>query len=154
MVLFMAQFSAPLAGAEGRETIRVGFFAFDGYHMMDENGDRSGYGYDFLRMAARYMDVDYEYVGYECSWDDMLNMLNDGSIDLVTSAQVTRERLQEFAYSKSIGSSSAMLTIKSSNHTIQAGKYSSYDGMRVGLLEGNSRNEDLAAFAQANGFSL
>ena len=36
-----------------RETIRVGFFAMDGYHMIDEEGNRSGYGYDFLRMMAR-----------------------------------------------------------------------------------------------------
>ena len=41
----------PTAGAEERQSIRVGFFAFDGYHMMDENGERSGYGYEFLRMA-------------------------------------------------------------------------------------------------------
>ena len=45
------------------ETVKVGFFAMDGYHMMDENGNRSGYGYDFLRLMARYWDVDYEYVG-------------------------------------------------------------------------------------------
>ena len=36
----------------------------DGYHVMDEDGNRSGYGYDFLRLMARYWDVDYEYVGY------------------------------------------------------------------------------------------
>ena len=41
---------------------RVGFFAMDGYHEMDEKGNRSGYGYDFLRLMARYWDVDYEYV--------------------------------------------------------------------------------------------
>ena len=45
------------------ETVKVGFFAMDGYHMMDEEGNRSGYGYDFLRLMARYWDVDYEYVG-------------------------------------------------------------------------------------------
>lgn len=33
--------------------------------MIDENGIRSGYGYDFLRLAARYMNADYEYIGYE-----------------------------------------------------------------------------------------
>ena len=26
------------------ETVKVGFFAMDGYHMMDEEGNRSGYG--------------------------------------------------------------------------------------------------------------
>ena len=42
------------------ETVKVGFFAMDGYHVMDEEGNRSGYGYDFLRLMARYWDVDYE----------------------------------------------------------------------------------------------
>ena len=32
------------------ETVKVGFFAMDGYHVMDEEGNRSGYGYDFLRL--------------------------------------------------------------------------------------------------------
>ena len=35
-----------------------------GYHVMDEEGNRSGYGYDFLRLMARYWDVDYEYDFY------------------------------------------------------------------------------------------
>ena len=61
------------------ETVKVGFFAMDGYHVMDEEGNRSGYGYDFLRLMARYWDVDYEYVGYDKSWDDMQQMLEDDS---------------------------------------------------------------------------
>ena len=43
----------------------------DGYHMMDEAGNKSGYGYDVLRLMARYWDVDYEYVGYDKGWSDM-----------------------------------------------------------------------------------
>ena len=74
------------------ETVKVGFFAMDGYHMMDEEGNRSGYGYDFLRLMARYWDVDYEYVGYDQSWDDMQQMLEDGEIDMVTSPRTTPDR--------------------------------------------------------------
>mgnify|MGYP000709584275 CR=1 FL=1 len=39
---------------------------------------------------ARYWDVDYEYVGYDQSWDDMQQMLEDGEIDMVTSARKHR----------------------------------------------------------------
>lgn len=138
---------------EPRKTIRVGFFAFDGYHTIDENGVRGGYGYEFLRMAARYLNVDFEYVGYECSWDDMLNMLRDGQIDLLTSARVTPERTDGFAFSKPIGTSSAMLTVREGNTSIVSGRYDTYDGMRIGLLESSSRNQDLENFAQENGFS-
>ena len=64
------------------ETGKVGFFAMDGYHMMDKEGNRSGYGYDFLRLMTRYWDVDYEYIGYDKSWDDMQQMLEDGESDI------------------------------------------------------------------------
>lgn len=98
-----------------RETIRVGFFAFDGYHMMDEKGNRSGYGYDFLRMAARYLNANYEYIGYDKSWDEMQDMLENGEIDLLTSVQKTSDRMEKFDFSKPIGTSSAILTVKSDN---------------------------------------
>lgn len=156
ILMFSALSLCPAAGAtasDTRQTIRVGFFAFDGYHMIDADGNRSGYGYDFLRMAARYMDADYTYVGYDCGWDDMLDMLADGRIDLVTSAQATQERLEAFSFSKPIGTSSAMLTVRTDNNAIVGGEYDTYDGIRIGLLEGNSRNEDLATFAKEKGFS-
>ena len=66
MLLLTALLSLSASAAETvsqHERVRVGFFAMDGYHMMDEDGNRSGYGYDFLRLMARYWDVDYEYVG-------------------------------------------------------------------------------------------
>lgn len=153
-LLLMLAIAGVCATAQAeRETIRVGFFAFDGYHMVDEDGERSGYGYDFLRMIASYMDVDYEYVGYENSWEDMLPMLARGEIDMVTSVQSTPERMTQFAFSAPIGTSSAMLTVKAGNERFHAAQYESYDGMRVGLLYGNSRNEDLERYAAEKGFT-
>ena len=35
------------------ETVKVGFFAMDGYHVMDEEGNRSGYGYDATKAIRR-----------------------------------------------------------------------------------------------------
>ncbi len=136
-----------------RQTIRVGFFAMDGYHMMDSEGNRSGYGYEFLQLVARYLDVDFEYVGYEDSWEQMQQMLERGEIDLLTSARMTPEREEKFDFSRSIGTSSAILTVRSDNSRIVMHDFPTYDGMRVALLNGNSRNDDFAAFAAENGFS-
>ncbi len=138
--------------SDARETLKVGFFAFDGYHMMDDEGNKSGYGYDFIRMISRYMNVDFEYIGYENSWDDMADMLENGEIDLVTSAQITPERAKNFAFSKPIGRSNVMLTVKSDNTEISENDYLTYNGMRIGLLDGNSRNEDLREYAEEHGF--
>lgn len=137
-----------------RETIRVGFFEMDGYHMMDEDGGRSGYGYDLLRLASRYLDYDYEYVGYDKGWGDMLQMLYDGEIDVVTSAYMTEKRLEDFAFSKAVGTSSAMLTVSDTNTALTSGDYEAYNGMRIGMLKGNSLNRDMAEFAELNRFSF
>lgn len=139
--------------ASQRTTIRVGFFAMDGYHMMDESGKRSGYGYDFLQLVSRYLDVDFEYVGYENSWEEMQKMLENGEIDLLTSARKTPEREEKFEFSRPIGTSSAILTIRSDNSKIIMHDFRTYDRMRVALLKGNSRNDDFAEFAEENGFT-
>ena len=49
-------------------------------------------------LMARYWDVDYEYVGYDQSWDDMQQMLEDGEIDMVTSARKTPDREEKFDF--------------------------------------------------------
>lgn len=99
-----------------RKTIRVGYFAFDGYHMLDAQGRRSGYGYDLLQYMAGYTNWQYEYVGYDKSWQEMQEMLANGEIDILTSAQKTDERLKLFSFSSEfVGTSSAILTVKAGN---------------------------------------
>lgn len=125
MMLFPQRISAVVEDPQ-RETVRVGFFEMNGYHMQDEDGNRSGYGYDTLRLMARYWDVDYEYIGYDKSWSEMQKMLEDGEVDLVTSARKTPEREEIFDYSRPIGSNECMVTIRKNNHAIIA-QYSSAD---------------------------
>lgn len=151
-VLNLFPVSAAAYDSSQRDRIRVGFFALDGYHMMDEQGNRSGYGYDFLQLVSRYWDVDFEYVGYENSWEEMQTMLENGEIDLLTSARKTPEREEKFAFSRPIGNSSAILSIRSDNNKIVMHDFTSYNGMRVALLNGNTRNNDFSDFAAENGF--
>ena len=120
---------------------------------MDEDGNRSGYGYDFLRLMVRYWDADYEYIGYDKSWEDMQRMLLDGEIDMVTSARKTPDREELFDFSRPIGTSNSILTVRGDNTAIVEGQYSTYNGMRVALLSGNSRNAEFAEYAQTKGFT-
>jgi len=140
--------------AEGSETIKVGFFAFDGYHELDAKGVRSGYGYDFLAYMKRYADLNYEYVGYDKSWSDMLAMLRKGEIDLVTSAHKNKARMQEFDFSLPIGTNTIQINVKEDNFNIVAGDFNSFDGMRIGLIEGNSSNAKVEQYAKEHGFTF
>ena len=136
-----------------RELIRVGFFPFEGYHMEDGDGNKSGYGYEYLKYLQNYTNWDYEYVGYEenRSWNEMLTMLENGEIDLVTSASKTTEREEKFLFSdESIGTSSTILTVKAGNNTFLAGDYQNWTNIRVGLIYGSTRNDRFSEFANKN----
>lgn len=137
-------------------TINVGYFEFTGYHELKGDGDNlrgSGYGYDFLKLLQRYTNLNYHYVGYENSWQDMQEMLRNGQIDMVTSARKTREREKEFAFSKPIGTSYAEMSVRADDDRYQYNDYDSFDGMRIGVLAGNSRNKDLVNYAKEKGFT-
>lgn len=150
VILLVLSMNQPVYGAD---TIKVGFFQFDGYHNIDENGSRSGYGYEFIQKMLRYSDATAEYVGYDKTWAEMLAMLEKGEIDVLTSAQKTPERETKFDFSEPIGTSAAILTVKAGNDKYIAGKYSTYNGMRVGVIEGNSRNDAFEEYAAEKGFT-
>jgi len=158
ILLIICMFAAPVfamgRGSKADRVLKVGFFAFDGYHIQAEDGSRSGYGYDFLQEMGRYGDWTYQYVGYDKSWADMQKMLAEGKIDILTSAQKTAEREKQFAFSdEAIGTSSAMISVKSGDSRWTAGDYETYNGIRIGMLAGSSRNAKLESFAADKGFS-
>lgn len=137
----------------GRETIRVGFFATDGLHMLDNDGQKSGYGYDLLRYMARYLNVNYQYIGYDKSWSEMLRMLDDGEIDMVAFANKTEDRKEKYDFSRPIGFFGTALFVREDNRTVIPGDYSTYEGLRIGLVEDNAQNKNIANLAEAMHFT-
>ncbi len=150
----MCQTATALA-AQPSEVLKVGFFALSGYHDMGEDGRRSGYGYEFLQHLAAHENWIYEYVGYEKSYADSLDMLRSGEVDIVTSVSKTPEREEEFLFSnQDIGSNSTIMTVKAGCEKVVEGDYATYDGITVGMLVGNSKNANFERFAQEHGFSF
>ncbi len=148
-----AQASSP--AEEQPEVLKVGFFAFSGYHVIEEDGRRSGYGYEFLQRLAIHGGWSYEYVGYDGSYAESLDMLRSGEVDIVTSVSKTAEREKEFLFSdQSIGVNSTIFTVKAGNQDIVEGDYATYDGIDVGMLEGNSKNANFERFAGEHGFTF
>lgn len=151
----LAGFFVPrvLASSE-LKTVRVGFFAFDGYHMTDKNGNRSGYGYEYLQRMSKYNNWRYKYVGEDKSWREMQEMLAGGEIDILTPAHKTEERLARFDFSdEPIGISTTIFTIRAGNGAFPIGDFSALDGVRVGMLKGNAVNGGFARYAAKNGFA-
>ena len=146
---------APAAGEQTHErrTVRVGVLAQDGLCQKDANGRLSGYTIDLWHMANRYMDVKVEYVGYGKNWNELLQMLEHGELDILTNAQKSPEREQIFAFTKPTGVTSGLLNVRADNTKFIAGDYATYNGMRIGTFRKDRSYEIFKKWAQEKGFT-
>ena len=132
---------------------KVAFYAFDCYHMQDENGKKTGYGYEMMQGISKYLQCTFSYVGYDKSASECEEMLRNGEVDIYTAAKKTPEREKEFAFSTHPAiTSSTCMNIKVGNTKIIAGDYSTYNGIRVGLLKRHTYNDTFLEFAKEKGF--
>ena len=148
---------ASAAGSDDtpHRTLRVGFYAYTGYHIMDKDGRRSGYSYEVLQRIAQYENVKFEYVAYDCDANEAADMLERGEIDLLPTLRMTPERAERFAFSSEpISNLATMLTVRAGNRSIVAGNYETYNGMTVGMSRrGNGRNQSFIHYAEEHGFT-
>lgn len=150
--IYFLSFPSYASSAGNNRVVRVGFFDFEGYHETSERNQRSGYGYEYLHEMAKYTGWVFEYV--DGTWEECQEMLNNGKIDLLTSAQYTDARDAIFDFSTtSMGTSYAQLTVAADNTSIGRNDFPQFNGIRIGLLNGNSRNDCLAEFAAEKGFT-
>ena len=146
---------APAAGEQTHErrTVRVGVLAQDGLCLKDANGNLSGYTIDLWHMANRYMDVKVEYIGYGKNWSELMQMLQNGELDILTNAQKSPEREQSFAFTKPTGITSGLLNVRADNTKFVAGDYATYNGMRIGTFRKDRSYELFQKWAQGKGFT-
>lgn len=152
-MLLLPNYAVYAAEQETNRTVRAGVFYFDGYHMEDEDGNLMGYGVEFLNLVSQYSHLNFVFDGYDRSWEDMLTMLDNGEIDVVTSARKTPDREEKYAFSLPIGRNSTILSIRANDTRMISGDYTTYEGIKVGVVAGSSQNQSLADFAEEKGFS-
>ena len=153
VVLLSCIATAAGEGTHIRRTIRIGSFAQDGINMKDENGKLLGYNTDLWKLARRYMDYRLEFVGYDKTWQDMLQMLQDGEVDILINAQKSPEREALFAFSQPTGVTSGLLNVRADNSKFIAGNYSTYNGMHIGAFRDDQTFKLFEKWAQSKVFT-
>ena len=96
-IMLAAAFLLPVIAhaQEPSKTVRVGWFESP-FNMTDRFGRRSGYAYEYQEKIAAYTGWEYEYV--EGSWPELMQMLTDGEIDLMSDVSYTEERSSLILY--------------------------------------------------------
>ena len=132
-VLILSALFSPIAvyANNTQKTVRVGWYESP-FNTTDDSGRRSGYAYEYQLKIADYAGWNYSYVS--ASWPDLMQMLKDGKIDLMSDVSYTEERSQEMLFSDlPMGTEEYCIFISPMNREITSEDYSTLNGKRIGV---------------------
>ncbi|MDD3334614.1 MAG: transporter substrate-binding domain-containing protein [Eubacteriales bacterium] len=153
LVLAVLLCTAALAEDDQAQTVRVGFYPILGFQNVDENGELSGYMYDYYQEIAKYTGWQYEF--YTGSFSDCLEKITKGELDLMGGIQKTPEREEQFEFPMyDCAEICVSLYVSSSNDQYIYGDAEHFDGMVVGVLENMAMQQDLLAYCERNGITM
>lgn len=156
LVLVLAFPLAAPAGSdaygEEQQTMKVGYINYEGFIQSEGDGYFNGYGVAFLSKISQYTGWDYEYKYY--TWEDCLDALEKGEIDLVCCAQKNPQRAEKFDFAGyPIGRESTFVYTRKGSDDIYYQDYGAMDGTKAAVLKGSYQSDAFASFAQKKGFS-
>lgn len=134
------------------KTVRIGVFE-ETYNIVNEEGERSGYGYEYLQKIAGYTGWTYEYV--TADWSNVFSKLQKGEIDIIGGISYTEERAEEMFFSTIPMAEEKYYIYANLNDTkINASDLSSFDGSVIGVFRNNLPETVLNAWESRNEISL
>lgn len=128
--------SVPASAKEiSGNVIRVGSFE-ETYNVVNEKGERSGYGYEYLQDIAGYAGWSYEYITSD--WKNCFTQLENGEIDILGGISYTDERAEKMLFSDMpMGEEKYYIYTDASNMDLTAGNLDSFEGKNIGVLKDN-----------------
>ena len=142
------------AGAQekDRKVVRVGWFD-SSYCFWDQYGERRGIAYEYQRKIAAHTGWTYEYV--EDSWPNLLQMLIDGKIDLMSDVSYTEERAGLMLFpSLTMGAESYYIYIDADNTEVTSEDLQTLTGKRIGVNKGSFQAGILQDWVKKNNLSI
>ena len=130
------------------KVVRVGWYE-DSYHITGENGERSGYGYEYEQAVAAYTGWTYEYVNGD--WSELLEKLQNGEIDLMAAISYTDERAETMLFSdQPMGEEKYYLYANLADTDISASDLSTLNGKKIIVMEASVQATEFSNWEKKN----
>lgn len=143
--LFVLCMGSSFAVTARENIIRVGYVDHCSF-INETNGEYGGYAVDYLGEISNYTGWKYEYV-YD-TWENCLEKLETGEIQLVCMAEYLPENEDKFIYADIPFGYEYTILYACPDSDIYYEEYEAMDGCKVGLLNEKARKEEFAAFAK------
>ena len=148
--LLLASALTSVRAADEPRTVRVGYYEMANFQEYDKtSGLYRGYSYDYMLAVAQYAGWQYEFV--PVTYDEGLQMLEDGRLDLMNNVAITDELSRQLAYSAlPSGSSCTCLVVPQDNTSVAYEDFSSIGSLTVGLDYASSLNSGFVDYCKDN----
>lgn len=152
-IFYGISFSVSAQTTDTGRIVRVGCVDIDNFLVTVEEEYVNGYAADYLEKIAEYTGWEYEYI--QGSWAECLQWLEAGEIDLLLPAEYSEERAQRYIYSEEMCCMDyAALVGRKKDNSYYYEDYQAFNGMKVGMIEGNYLNHLFEEYAQKNNFTV
>ena len=140
------------AGSPGGKIVRVGWYD-SSFNTMDSYGRRSGYAYEYQMKIAAYTGWEYEYV--DGSWSNLLDMLKNGQIDLLSDVSHKPDRTGKMFFSDlPMGSEDYYLFISQDNTEIKSTDPGTLKGKKIGVNADSYQRSLFISWAEETGLQV
>ena len=154
IVLCVAVLSAlvPHIRAHAEETqqrvVRVGWYE-SSFNKTEKSGKKTGYAYEYQLKLASYSGWQYQYVSG--SWPDLMQMLINGDIDLMSDVSFTEERADKMLFSDlPMGTEDYYIFMAPGSSQISADDITTLNGKKIGVNKGSVQAGMYRSWAQRN----
>ncbi|WP_308776481.1 transporter substrate-binding domain-containing protein, partial [uncultured Bilophila sp.] len=110
-----------------------------------------GFNIEFLQKVAKFGGMRYEMVDGG-SWENAWHQLLEGSVDLLPAVYRTEEREKEVLFSNlPMGTLYVTLNVRTDDKRYDYEDFSSFQGMRVGIIRGSKDGERFRSYCEEFG---
>lgn len=141
--------SSAQAAEHEQKTVRVGYLLYAGFQDGPEGSPKSGYGYEYLQELSYLANWKYEYV--YGGFNDLLEKLKNGEIDVMGNISYTPERAQEISFPlREQGREQYYLYVQENRTDIKPDDPSTLNGKRIGVNKGSIQAAIFADWLRKN----
>ena len=151
IVLCCLFFCFPAQSDDNAVSIRVGYYEDGDYMSRGRSAEYIGFNIEFLQKLAKVGGMRYEMLD-EGSWENAWHQLLEGHIDMLPAVFRTEEREKEVLFSNlPMGTLYVTLNVRVDDKRYGYEDFSSFQGMRVGIIRGSSDGERFLRYCEKFG---
>ena len=144
-------FNLPITAKAEQKVIKVGYIE-QGDFIQENHGNYTGYGIEYLEHISQVTGWEYKYV--LDTWENCLDKLEKGTIDLVCMAQYTDERAERFLYADIPLGYEYTILYAAAESDIYFDDFDAMKNLKVGMMSGSYHSDAFEKIMVDNNMQL